>query len=292
MLKRSLVKGLCVLSISTVMLGGNVKVTNASTIRNMITNNITTNSSSYSIEDRAEEIKYIVLFEDESYTSNTTACSVFEDRAKREILYSPTVFIDDSMVIDALDYFEEESSNSKLNINNNNSIMVYFPVNEGIDYHRAIANFILYYRDELKDKFPNAEIITKTEAMKIDDIDVMGVNTNPNKILNANSSWWTLDKILELCSNDELIPFIDYSPVEEKYREFKMNAEDFMEIEWKKGVKYTSIKKSLPRFEGTTIRESINSQVVEYFNNYKSVEEVEEDTNNNFFDKIKNLFKK
>lgn len=302
MLKRKMLKGLVILGVSMFIVGGNASITNASapfemnvsriasasTPTKMSISNIASNSTD-SIENKVDDIQYIVLRESESYNRYETANIAFKENSHQ----TPTVFIDDFTILDAMDYAPyEHIASSGSAINCNNSIEIYFPVNQGVDFHRAVANFVLYYRSELKNKFPNAKLITKTEALNMSKLEELGMDTNHNKILTANSSWWTFDKIVELCSNEELIPFIDYCPVEDKHSSFNMNPDDYLEYRRINGKESSIVKESFPVFEGVTIRESINSQIVEIPHEHEESDEIEEETNDSFFDKIKNFLKK
>lgn len=170
---------------------------------------------------------------------------------------SAKIFIDDKEAYQMMEWTDKEFAigASTTDIKNSNSISMEVAVGDGVDLHRAVANGIYFFRENIKPLYPDIEIVRHYDAYS-----EKGGPKNCPQLINTEVSWWTWDRVKELCLNDEPIPFIDYCPVDESNEQFIINKHDYV-YQGSDGKWYQ--KGSFPKRSMPTVREYRDGEIVE-----------------------------
>ena len=219
-----------------------------------------THESRY-IKGGAEEIKYFVFHDTQNYNANGAYGEAMNIQNNPAIDASSTtsakLYGDDKMVIKTMEFDDVDFAvgGGRNDITIYNSISYEISVAHGVDFHKAVAVAIDYFRKVIKPLYPDIQVVRHYDA----DTEVYGPKDCP-RLINRETTWWTWEKVKALCENDDPIPFLDYCPVPEEYREFIIDKNDFLYTGDNGGL---YVKDVFPMYSIPTIRTFENGQIVE-----------------------------
>ena len=170
---------------------------------------------------------------------------------------SAKIFVDDREVYQMMEWTDVEFAigESTTDISNYNSISMEVAIGHGVDLHRAVANGIHFFRKVIKPLYPDIQVVRHYDAYSEN-----GSPKNCPQLINGEVSWWTWDRVKELCLNDDPIPFIDYNPVDEENEKFIINKDDYgyygSDGKW-------YLKAVYPKKSMSNLREVVDGKIVE-----------------------------